>query len=362
MDIHQGFEAFIHAARQLEESYSELQTHAAAIDLQLTRTNDELQKTLLEREMVFTSLPVGLLSLDASGTERWCNPEGRRLCGLVAAHGTELQDLPEGDWEHERVNLRLQRTRMADGGTLITAEDRSRVVRLEREVDRLDRLAGLSELALGIAHEIKNPLNGVMGFATLLSRTDDTDKQRRYAARISDGLEQVDSIVKGLLAFARPAASAAKLVDILPLIHRSATAAGVPTGCLEVRFVGGAQPDLPVDGNVLGRVLGNLFRNASEAVPGRRARLQVRVELIDRELALTVRDDGPGVAAADAQRIFKPFVSTKDQGHGLGLALACRVLAFFGGRIELLNPGRPGAEFRVTMPLCVEPGVEASHG
>ena len=102
------------------------------------------------------------------------------------------------------------------------------------------------------------------------------------------------------------------------------------------------------------RVLAILFRNSAEAAaPGDSAadvQIRVQVDGADDHLALLVSDNGPGVDRDLAARIFEPFVSSKERGHGLGLALACRVLNFLNGSIELLNPGERGACFRVTVP------------
>ena len=108
-DIRKGFEAFIDAARRLEQSYTELQVRAAAIDTQLAESNRKLESTLVEREMVFASLPVGLLSLGTDGSVRWCNPEAVRLREAVArAHEiAEIQLFDACEPGHAGRSLRL---------------------------------------------------------------------------------------------------------------------------------------------------------------------------------------------------------------------------------------------------------------
>ncbi|MEO6594681.1 MAG: ATP-binding protein, partial [Planctomycetota bacterium] len=219
------------------------------------------------------------------------------------------------------------------------------VQELEREVHRLDRLAGLSELALGIAHEIKNPLNGVMGFAELLERCQDRDAAKRFAAKVAAGMRQIDAIVTSLLGFARPDRVRVRTATIAEIVADAATAASLPSTRVELegaRFV-------RADADALGRVLGNLFRNALEASP--RAKVRVEATCSNGRLELIVQDDGPGVPASMSNALFEPFVSTKERGTGLGLPLSVRVLAYLGGDLELLNPGEPGARFRVRLPL-----------
>jgi signal transduction histidine kinase len=348
LDIRKGFEVFVEAARCLEESYQGLQARAAAIDLQLAETNKELEKTLLEREMIFRSLPVGVLATNDKGEMTWCNQEGHRLVDMAAAAGLPLVRQAEGQLEIGAANLRLRRVKLPDGGELVLVEDRSQVVHLRREVDRLDRLAGLSELALGIAHEIKNPLNGVMGFAALMSKTTDSDKLQRFAGKVNEGLEQVDSIVKALLAFARPVDKARQRAPLSQIVGEAASAAGVPASRVELS---GSEHEW-AESMALIRVLAILFRNSVEAASSgdTGVRIQVRADTDGDRLTLAVSDNGPGIDRDLAARIFQPFVSSKDRGHGLGLALACRVLSFLNGSIELLNPGEAGAVFRLTVP------------
>lgn len=357
LDIRKGFEVFIEAARRLEESYKNLQARAEAIDVQLARTNKQLEETLLEREMILRSLPVGVLATNEAGGMTWCNEEGRRLVDQASAAGVALVRRPEGDLDAGATSLRLRRVKMPEGGDLVLVEDRSQVEHLRREVDRLDRLAGLSELALGIAHEIKNPLNGVMGFASLMARTTDTEKLQRFATKVNDGLRQVDSIVKALLAFAQPLDKAGARAPISQIVGEAASAAGVPAARIEVS----GDIEERAESMALVRVLAILFRNSVEAAGTNDARIQVRAAVEGDRLILRVSDNGPGIERKLAERIFQPFVSSKERGHGLGLALACRVLSFLSGSIELQNPGEAGARFQVQVPHERQ-GKEATLG
>ncbi|MCC6673066.1 MAG: hypothetical protein IT458_18520 [Planctomycetes bacterium] len=347
-ELRAGFEQFIAAAQSLEASYRALKSRADAVDLQLAATNRELQRTLAEREAVFRALPVGVTAIDAEGRAIWTNPEAERLLALARRGGLDLRSLSDGEWGTGECTVRLRRV-AAPGGELLVLEDRSHVVRLEREVDRLDRLAGLSELALGVAHEIKNPLNGVMGFAALLQRAEDPKTAARHAQRIVEGLAQVDGIVKALLAFARPAGRTGERAPLLHALTRAAAAAGLPAARLDCS---GAM-DAPVDATALTTVLTNLFRNSVEAAGGD-VHIVAQAERTPGELVLRVSDDGPGVPAEVGARAFEPFVSTKERGHGLGLPLCARVMSYLRGRIDLENPGDRGARFVLRMPRLPE--------
>ena len=178
-DLRAGFEAFQQAAARLTESYEALRHRVAEMDIELAETNRRLRESLEEREAVLALLPVGVVATDSAGEVRWDNAEARRILG--AGDGRDLLT-GDGSAMGVRVESSAVRTKVAPmpgGGRLVVLEDRSRIESLERQVLRLDRLAALSELAFGIAHELRNPLNAVTGFAGLLRRAKDLAQVQR---------------------------------------------------------------------------------------------------------------------------------------------------------------------------------------
>lgn len=338
-----GFQRFVHVAQELEASYASLKQRASAVDVELQETNRALAQSLAEREAMFSALPIGVASLREDGSVGTSNIEADRLIKVGRAAGEDLLQRRDGTVVFGDHVVRVRRVALP-AGELVMLEDRSRLESLEREVRRLDRLAGLSELALGVAHEIKNPLNGVMGFANLLERSSDEATMHRYAGKIAEGVRAVDDIVKGLLGFARPKNKAATCEPLTRIVERAVASVELPRSRWQLRG-----DDAMVDADALGRVLSNLVRNAVEARPD--ATLRMTAKVAHGELELLVEDDGPGVSLEVAQTVFEPFVSTKQRGTGLGLALSTRVLTFLGGHLELLNPGQPGARFRVRVPV-----------
>lgn len=353
--LHAGFAQFVAAARELERSYAHLKERAAAVDLELQQTNAALHEALQERDAVFAGLPIGIVVLHADGGVVRRNPEAERLCAAARAQGCALEAATAGEIVFGQHLVCVRRVPLASG-QLLLLEDRSHVHELEREVHRLDRLAGLSELALGIAHEIKNPLNGVMGFAALLARSEDPAAMKRFAGKVVQGVQQVDDIVKALLGFARPERQRGRAASVAEVVADAATAAGLPA--VRVQLLGARE--LRGDADALVRVLTNLFRNAIEAAPAVRLRVSSRV--CGNQLELEVQDDGPGIPAHVGNRVFEPFVSSKERGTGLGLPLCVRVLSFLGGSLELLNPGELGARFRVRLPLLEGSSARATLG
>lgn len=359
-DLALGFDAFVTAARRLEQAYGALQARAAAVDLELAETNRRLERTLAERETVFRALPAGVVVLDGGGAVAFANAEGERLLARGRERGLELAHATDGEQRQGDLCVRVRRVALQGGGVLLALDDRSRVERLEREIDRLDRLASLSELALGVAHEIKNPLNGVLGFAALIERAADPERIRQYATKVVAGVRQVDEIVRALLGFARPSGAPARRVTVQQVVAAAAAESQLPAAAVWLE----GDATLATENDALVRVLANLFRNSVEAGAGS---IRVAAAREGNLIALTVTDDGPGVPTALGAKVFEPFVTTKERGTGLGLSLASRVVAFLGGSLELLNPGVPGAVFRVRVPAHLPaalpaPAAEARDG
>jgi signal transduction histidine kinase len=231
-------------------------------------------------------------------------------------------------------------------------EDVTELRHLAEQAQRADRLKQLGEMAAGVAHEIRNPLNGIEGFASLLVRDlPEGDKRRRYAELIVAGVRDLNATVTGLLEFTRPRRIERRQHDpaelalaVVELIRADATT-GVSIRVVDLWRGGGT---VAVDGAQLKQVLINLVRNAVQAA---RSVVEVRIEpgAEGGAVVFTVDDDGPGVPPEDRQRIFTPFFTTKDHGTGLGLALAHTIVSLHGGTMEVGDAAMGGARFRVVV-------------
>jgi two-component system nitrogen regulation sensor histidine kinase GlnL len=220
-------------------------------------------------------------------------------------------------------------------------------------------------LAAGLAHEIKNPLAGLQGSAELLAREAEGNA-RDYALVIAREARRVDGLVRELLDLARPAALQTRLVNVHDVLRDVLVLARGASGADAVRFVERYDPSLPplhADDEKLTQVLLNLVKNAVEAVngrPGGTVALETSVASQrlrsasgrTRPLArIAVQDDGPGIPEPMLARLFTPFATSKPHGTGLGLAISRRIVEAHGGRIEVRNRARGGAEAAVYLPL-----------
>ena len=228
----------------------------------------------------------------------------------------------------------------------------------EREVTRrlfqAEKMSALGQLAGGVAHEINNPLGGILAFAQIMAQDERTPDDKESLRLISDAAMRAKRIVDSLLRFSRVpkehergSVDLAKVVDEALLILLASLRDGKLTVIRELdaaHTVGNA--------NQIQQVAVNLIVNASQAVAGK-GRIVVHTGAgAPGRVVLTVTDDGPGVPPGLAERVFEPFFTTKPegQGTGLGLSICYRIAEEHGGSIRLENPREGGARFVVDLP------------
>lgn len=238
------------------------------------------------------------------------------------------------------------------------------LARANAEIERLhglDKLAALGNMAGGIAHELRNPMNAAKGFAGLLAaRLEPETKEQRWAALIVQGMAEVDDILGNLLSLARPERLVPETIDGIEL-WRSALEAvfGDPQLAAgrerwRIGFTSSPAP-LPAfvgDRIKLRQALRNLVANALEVQP-RGGAVAVRLELEAGRVRFTVEDAGPGLERELEAKVLEPFFTTRAEGTGLGLAFVRQVAELHGGQIEVQGRASSlgGARFVFSFPL-----------
>ena len=262
--------------------------------------------------------------------------------------------------------VRIGLTRKDELGRLGASVDRllekdEQAVRLAASQQRaLTEQAGFAEvgaLAAQVAHEIKRPLAGIKSAMELITQEYAmSDAERRLLGRVEDELQHVDETIRDLLSLARPIGLNAQSLDLHAVIDGAlARLSGLP-GADRVRVERLYAPDVPRlvgDPVRLEQAILNLSVNAVEAM-GEGGRLTITTSLAGGEVSVDVRDTGAGIAPENLERVFKPFVSTKPLGTGLGLPLVARVVAAHEGRITLESEVGRGTTFHIRLP--VKPG------
>jgi two-component system NtrC family sensor kinase len=253
-------------------------------------------------------------------------------------------------------------------------EERSRQLAVtQQKLIQSDRLASLGQLAASVAHEINNPVSGVLNFSMVLQRMiekdgippDKLEDFRRYLRMITDETTRVGRIVADLLAFSRrasPQTGAADLNEIvqrtIPLVAHKLELSGVTP---EVELTPGL-PAIAGDAAQLQQVVINLVMNAAESMPdGGKVTILTRPARFDDRVVMEVSDEGAGIAPEHIGRIFDPFFSTKDEGKGVGLGLSVvyGIIDAHQGTIDVSSRLGKGSTFIVRLPPL---GVTAGAG
>lgn len=237
---------------------------------------------------------------------------------------------------------------------------KEKAFRAEAAALRQRRLAAMGELAAGIAHEINNPLGGMLNAVDVLEKPGTSEEKRsRYHALLRNGLERIQRTVQKLLRFTprqgehEPLDLAGPVHDAVELLRHRAESLGVE---LDVDL---DESDCIVRGqrSELGQAVLNLLVNALDAVEPQAAsgsaRIVVELRAAEHEVTLTVTDDGPGIPEEDIERVADLFYTTKEvgRGTGLGLALVHSVVDQHGGRVHLRNAPERGLRVEVVLPL-----------
>ncbi|WP_048649298.1 two-component system sensor histidine kinase NtrB [Nitratireductor soli] len=255
------------------------------------------------------------------------------------------------------------------------AESEAEMEAVQAELARLARLNELGEMASTLAHELNQPLSAIANYAQGCSRLL-KDLDHPVAGRMRDALEETarqslraGQIIRHLREFVTRGETEKQPEDIQKLVEEAAALALVGSRELGVRTVFEFQPDLGmvmVDRVQIQQIVINLIRNAMEAMRDSQTReLLVKVSLDGGDrgdgtgaIAIDVSDTGSGVPVEIAENLFKPFVSTKRGGMGVGLAISKRIAEAHGGSLNLLGSSSAGTTLRVSLPVMEEREIQ----
>ena len=338
-------------------------------------------------EEVTRNMPAGLVVVNATGIISTSNPAAEQVLGirglgfrrysealgasseltmLIAeclASGKifrreEVQHIPPaGDIRHLGVTISpIQRGEGKISGAICLLTDLTELAALQQRMQLKENLAALGELSAGIAHEFKNALATISGYAQLIELDSSPAEALDYAGRILQQTRNITHVITEFLKYARPLEIPDERVALQTMAEQVVTEVGEARPEVNVRWEG-TFGEAGGDEGLLRQALLNLARNAAEAcalsVGG--GQVAVRGEIIHGEEVdfqrICVSDNGPGIPPDDFPKLFRPFFTTKARGTGLGLAVVQKIIVQHGGQVEVRNRPEGGAEFIVTLPM-----------
>jgi PAS domain S-box-containing protein len=241
---------------------------------------------------------------------------------------------------------------------LAVARDIAERKRMQEQLMLSDRLASVGELAAGIAHELNNPLTGVIGFSQLVLDSDIPDNIRKDLSLVNREARRTADIVKNLLTFARKHAAIKRLGQLNDVIEDVLNLRAYEQKANNIKVESKLDPTLPeimIDYFQLQQGFLNIVVNAEHAlleVPGKR-KLVITTEKVDHLIRVSLADNGPGITKENLKHIFDPFFTTKElgKGTGLGLSICYGIIATHNGKMYAESKVGKGTTFVVELPV-----------
>jgi two-component system, NtrC family, sensor kinase len=225
-----------------------------------------------------------------------------------------------------------------------------------------EKMAAFGLLAAGIAHEVGNPLTSISSMVQMLQRRDRDDYTQEKLALVSGQLQRIQTTLRELVNFSRPASSQRSRVVLPEVIDEALNIAKYykrVKGRIVERDVPADLPSFPGVRDQLVQVFLNLILNAIDATD-KGGRITLRAQYLDGTLQVDVQDDGPGIAPAQAARLFHPYFTTKKFGTGLGLFVTRKLVVEHGGTVDFTSAPGEGTVFRIRLPVPVRVDKEAN--
>ncbi len=380
------------SSRHLRENKTESAFVTAALHDALTRLKAQEREMSARAEAserlsseIVESLSSGLLVVGGDGHLRILNPAGRRLlsrdASVVARPYRDvlpaalaqlvdeclrtaqpivrrtLQVSSEQSQSQAFLGVSVSPLTSGEGephGAICLFTDLTPVVEMEEQLRLKESLAQVGELTAGIAHEFRNGLATIHGYARLLDLNALPPSYHPHIHGIRQETQALGEVVTNFLNFAKPAQLTLSPVDLHAIAERAAeevrSEAQARGGEVIVR---GEFPLIEGDDVLLRQAFSNLLRNAVEACTDASTIPKIIVDgrVESGSVRVTVDDNGPGVPRADRERVFRPFVTTKGRGTGLGLALVQKIVVTHNGRIQVSASPAGGASFQVVLPI-----------
>ena len=252
-----------------------------------------------------------------------------------------------------RVEILRKRSSQEDIGTLVTLRDVESRRQLEVQLGISSRLAAITRLTSGVAHEIKNPLNAMALHLEVLKTKIDGEQPELEV--ISREIKRLDNVVKTFLNFNKPIVLQARPIDLNRIAEQVVALVAVEAQTRNIEIATALEGRLWINGDpdLLKQAILNVVNNGLEAMPAG-GKLEIRTEWSGEECQLTIQDAGTGIPPEIRDRIFNLYFTTKEQGSGIGLATTFRVVQMHSGTIDFVSEPGKGTTFRLRFPGMID--------
>lgn len=383
-----AFSLFSQETSRLELAYSRLQERFNIVSEELDERNEELYKKVGELnklsnylKTVLKHVSQGILFIDSEGIITICNDSALKIVGKEKLELCKFADHFPDDFfgfsmqralkfgiavEVNYIVLRERRIEVSStflaslkesiGGVIIVLRDITDMHKLQTIANRNDRMKALGEMAASVAHEIRNPLGGIRGYASLLFRGLESDTHlQEMAKNIIEGTKVLERLLGNILNFSRPVDVKLEFYDVVSLVRDVCKLLKADSFFPEERIklhlhFSQEKIFVPLDKELLKTALLNLLVNAVQAIE-KNGTITLSILQNNSNCAITISDTGEGIEAKNLENIFLPFFTTKKGGNGLGLAESYKIIQAHFGSISVQSQLRMGTTFTIILPL-----------
>ncbi len=328
---------------------------------------------------VIESMPAGLLALDSNNNIVSCNRNLEEIVGksFSSLQGMNIHDaLPDCPFKNsetdtdsielaaelsshfgKKIPVKISSSSLVDHdnqiiGSVLIIRDMSQLMEMEQQLERSRRMAALGKMAAGIAHEIRNPLGTLRGFAQFFgAKACDDTESKGYADLMVSEVDRLNQNISGLLQFARPREPQKQIVKVDEFIAKTITLmeADFTTHKVTLHSKCNANIELWADPDLLLQVFLNLLKNSISAIE-ESGEISLIVKEESEEVVFSVIDTGKGMTEQERERMFDPFFTTKENGTGLGLAVSHQIIEQHNGSFEVRSTQNQGTEIKIFLP------------
>ncbi len=346
------------------------------------RIAEQYSRIKIITDQIFDQMRIGVAVVDRAGVVCLANESCGEILGLaqpvdrpwaeiIGNRSSKMLDLAREDRPAGETEVRLD----VDGqrrwllvatsplnvepyGVVMVLYNITVVRDLERKSARKERLSELGDLAAGVAHEIRNPLNAISIAAQRLAAefevTNNEDDFTAFTKQIRSETKRLNEIITRFLALAREGGSNTVRLKLDDWLAETANFLRMEAKELGIEIDVTADPDsiVEVEPDRLRQVFVNLFNNTKEALNGDNGRVAIEAKRRDNTVVLIFADNGPGIAEDQRDKVFTPYFTTKEAGTGLGLPTVHRIVSEMGGDISYTDHPLRGAAFRIELPTA----------
>ena len=344
------------------------------------RSNKQLKDTRAFAAEIVSNLPVGLVVVGPDGNITHLNRDAAALLGADAKTviNQSVDDVLPANiiklsedgasmktpitrelsikvaGKSSPVNISVAPVVTDEGlhlGKIFILSDLTEIHRLQSEMRQREKMAAIGNLAAGIAHEVRNPLSSIKGFATYFAGLFDEGSESQKAAKVMiSETERLNRVISELLEFSRPSDFKLRKTDmniVIDTVSRLLQQDAVSQGVEVEIHVDQDLPHIELDADRIVQALLNIGLNGIQAMETG-GQLSINVRASDSRLLIEMSDTGIGIPEKDKEIIFDPYFTTKNQGTGLGLAVVRKIVEGHGGKIDIASTAGKGTTFTIS--------------